>query len=83
MSETLKGLSSFLSQHLCPFQVNPDMHPDIPAQVDNFTNLCPLEAVPGNLMQKSHTFGYVTSVYKVSYFFGLKSIITVNCVLLQ
>ena len=59
------------------------MHPDIPAQVDSFTNLCPLEAVPGNLMQKSHTFGYVTSVYKVSYFFGLKSIITVNCVLLQ
>ena len=46
------------------------MHPDIPAQVDSFTNLCPLEAVPGNLMQKSHTFGYVTSVYKVSYFLG-------------
>ena len=46
------------------------MHPEIPAQItgsntENFTNLCPLENIPGNLLQKSHTFGYVTTVYKV------------------
>ena len=41
------------------------MHPEIPSQVDNFTNLCPLESTSSNLLQKSHTFGYVTTVYKV------------------
>ena len=47
------------------FKVNPEMHPEIPSQVDNFTNLCPLESTSTNLLQKSHTFGYVTTVYKV------------------
>ena len=42
------------------------MHPEIPSEVDNFTNLCPLESTSANLLQKSHTFGYVTTVYKVS-----------------
>jgi len=53
-------------QQICLTQVNPEMYPEIPSQVDNFTNLCPLENFPGNLLQKSHTFGYVTTVYKAT-----------------
>ena len=53
-------------QQMCLSQVNPEEHPGLPSQVDNFTNLCPLESIPGNLMQKSHTFGYITTVYKAT-----------------
>merc|ERR1719414_2929928 len=53
-------------QQICLSQVNPEMHPEIPSQVDNFTNLCPLESTSSNLLQKSHTFGYVTTVYKAT-----------------
>ena len=47
-----------------PFQIDPESYPNLPTDVDNFTNLCPLEPPPANPLHKSHTFGYVTSVYK-------------------
>jgi len=53
-------------QQICLSQVNPEMHPEIPSEVDNFTNLCPLESTSANLLQKSHTFGYATTVYKAT-----------------
>ncbi len=48
------------------FQIDPDSYPNLPTDVDNFTSLCPLEPPPPNPMHKSHTFGYVTSVYKAT-----------------
>jgi len=38
--------------------------PGIPAEVDNYHSLFPLEAVPDNPLQKSNTYGFVTSCYK-------------------
>lgn len=37
---------------------------DIPAEVDNYHNLFPLEPPLANPMQKSNTFGYPTTCYK-------------------
>jgi len=48
------------------FQPDPASWPDLPAEVDNFTDLCPLEAPPSNPHLKSSTFGYVTSVYRAT-----------------
>ena len=56
------------------------MHPEIPSQVDNFTNLCPLESTSSNLLQKSHTFGYVTTVYKVSVAYSGHGLTNLRCV---
>lgn len=51
-------------QHICHSQIDPEVTPNLPTEVDNFHKLCPLEPPPSNPMIKSHTFGYVTSVYK-------------------
>lgn len=53
-------------QHICLAQIDPESYPNLPTDVDNFTNLCPLEPPPANPLHKSHTFGYVTSVYKAT-----------------
>lgn len=47
-------------------EANPDLHPDLPAEVDNYHKLCPLEPPAGDTPTKSSTFGYVTSVYKAA-----------------
>ncbi|GBM63371.1 PAN2-PAN3 deadenylation complex subunit pan3 [Araneus ventricosus] len=47
-------------------EANPDQHPDLPNEVDNYHKLCPLEPAPGDNPMKSSTFGYVTSVYKAA-----------------
>lgn len=39
---------------------------DLPAEVDNYHKLCPLEPPMGDNPMKSSTFGYVTSVYKAA-----------------
>ncbi|CAG7726412.1 unnamed protein product [Allacma fusca] len=41
-------------------QANPHMFPDLPAQIDHYHEICPLEPQA----QKSVTFGYPNSVYK-------------------
>jgi len=51
-------------QQICHTAADPESHPDLPAEVDNFTNLCPLEPPAVSPMHKSSTFGYVTTVYK-------------------
>ena len=66
LAENEVKLEILKRQQICLSQSNPDGNPEIPTQVDNFTNLCPLEAGSANLMQKSHTFGYVTTVYKAT-----------------
>ena len=48
------------------FQIDPESGCQLPANVDNFTQLCPLEPPPPSPMHKSQTFGYVTSVYKAT-----------------
>lgn len=47
-------------------QVDPELMPDIPQEVDNYHYVCPLEAEPLHPLQKSSTFGYHTSVYKAT-----------------
>ena len=66
LAENEVKLEILKRQQICLAQSNPDANPEIPTQVDNFTNLCPLEAGSASLMQKSHTFGYVTTVYKAT-----------------
>ncbi|XP_077984050.1 PAN2-PAN3 deadenylation complex subunit pan3-like [Glandiceps talaboti] len=45
-------------------QVDPAQSPDLPSDVDNYHSLCPLEQIPVSPLEKSSTFGYVTSCYK-------------------
>ena len=56
---SLQSLDFFL-------QIDPDSGCQLPTNVDNFTQLCPLEPPPPSPMHKSQTFGYVTSVYKAT-----------------
>jgi len=51
-------------QQLCHAAADPTFHRDLPAEVDNFTNLCPLEPPSMSPIHKSSTFSYVTTVYK-------------------
>jgi len=51
-------------QQICLSQVDFEQYPEIPAQVDSYSNLSPLETKSTNLYPKSHTFGYITTVYK-------------------
>jgi len=53
-------------QSICLTQADPESNPGLPREVDGFTNFCPLEAPAPSPMHKSHTFGYVTSVYKAN-----------------
>ncbi|KAG8186382.1 hypothetical protein JTE90_026800 [Oedothorax gibbosus] len=52
--------------HLALAEANPESHPDLPAEVDAYHKLCPLEPPGGENPMKSSTFGYVTSVYKAA-----------------
>ncbi|XP_043190222.1 PAN2-PAN3 deadenylation complex subunit pan3-like [Amphibalanus amphitrite] len=51
-------------QHVLLMQANPQAFPDLPTEVDNYHELCPLE--PPGQPHKSSTFGYVTSAYKAT-----------------
>jgi len=53
-------------QSICLTQADPESNPDLPTETDGFTNFVPLEPPPPTPMHKSHTFGYVTSVYKAT-----------------
>ncbi|TRY78299.1 hypothetical protein TCAL_01718 [Tigriopus californicus] len=55
-------------QQICWAQIDMDQHPGVPSEVDNFKELCPLESVPQSptMKNKSHTFGYYTTVYKAA-----------------
>lgn len=53
-------------QSLTLAQRNPEVNPDLPSEVDNYHNLCPLEPTSSSGPLKSNTFGYVTSVYKAT-----------------
>ncbi|XP_054717991.1 LOW QUALITY PROTEIN: PAN2-PAN3 deadenylation complex subunit pan3-like [Uloborus diversus] len=53
-------------QHLTLAEANPEQHPDLPNEVDNYHKLCPLEPPIGDTPAKSSTFGYVTTVYKAA-----------------
>ncbi|XP_015921767.1 PAN2-PAN3 deadenylation complex subunit pan3 isoform X2 [Parasteatoda tepidariorum] len=48
-------------------EANPEQHTDLPAEVDAYHKLCPLEPPIGDSPIKSSTFGYVTSVYKAAH----------------
>ncbi|CAG0881389.1 unnamed protein product, partial [Darwinula stevensoni] len=43
-----------------------EQFPDLPTEVDDYHQLCPLEPLPSTPVQKSCSFGYVTSVYKAT-----------------
>ncbi|XP_076321729.1 PAN2-PAN3 deadenylation complex subunit pan3-like isoform X2 [Tachypleus tridentatus] len=51
-------------QSLTLAQVNPNLHSDLPAEVDNYHNLSPLEAIINGSSRKSVTFRLHTTVYK-------------------
>merc|ERR1719367_546098 len=53
-------------QHICQAQIDPEACGQLPREVDNFAQLCPMEPPPASPMHKSQTFGYVTSVYKAT-----------------
>lgn len=54
-----------LNKHaLTMAQLDTTQTTDIPAEVDNYHNLFPLEPPLANPMQKSNTFGYPTTCYK-------------------
>jgi len=53
-------------QSICLSQADPESNPGLPEETDGFTNFVPLEPPPPTPMHKSHTFGYVTSVYKAT-----------------
>jgi len=39
---------------------------DLPTEIDNYHELCPLKPVPSNPMHKSQLLGYPTSTYKAT-----------------
>ncbi|KAG1648521.1 PAN2-PAN3 deadenylation complex subunit pan3 [Nymphon striatum] len=47
-------------------QVDPEVGHDLPTEVDQYQNLCPLEPALNSQNQKTSTFGYVTTVYKAT-----------------
>ncbi|XP_037086618.1 PAN2-PAN3 deadenylation complex subunit pan3-like [Pollicipes pollicipes] len=51
-------------QNLLLMHPNPQAYPDLPNEVDNYHELCPLEA-PGQ-PHKSTAFGYITTCYKAT-----------------
>ena len=56
----------FLKQEIPLLQIDPEACGQLPREVDNFAQLCPMEPPPPSPMHKSQTFGYVTSVYKAT-----------------
>ncbi|XP_078494420.1 PAN2-PAN3 deadenylation complex subunit pan3-like [Ciona intestinalis] len=56
---------AILQKHaLTMLTVDTEQDPSVPAEVDNYHSLFPLEATPENPLQKSSTYGFVTSCYK-------------------
>ena len=52
-------------QFVCHARADPEAFPNLPAEVDNFAHLCPMEAPPK--ANANNAFGgYVTSVYKAT-----------------
>ncbi|CAD5119405.1 DgyrCDS8020 [Dimorphilus gyrociliatus] len=51
-------------QALTLLTIDPEQHTDIPRDVDNFTQIYPLEPPQTNTNKTSTLFGYTTSVYK-------------------
>ncbi|KAF2884641.1 hypothetical protein ILUMI_21528 [Ignelater luminosus] len=47
-------------------QPDPEQFPDLPQEVDNYHELCPLEPIPTNPLQKAH-LGYQASMYKATH----------------
>ncbi|XP_076318798.1 poly(A) specific ribonuclease subunit PAN3 isoform X2 [Tachypleus tridentatus] len=47
-------------------QVNSEQYQDLPTEVDNYHNLCPLETSKDGASNKSATFRFITSVYKAT-----------------
>jgi len=66
LAENELKLEILKRQHISQAQIDPESGCQLPANVDNFTQLCPLEPPPPSPMHKSQTFGYVTSVYKAT-----------------
>jgi len=66
LAENELKLEILKRQHISQAQIDPDSGCQLPTNVDNFTQLCPLEPPPPSPMHKSQTFGYVTSVYKAT-----------------
>lgn len=64
MAENELKMELLRRQHISLAQIDPEAYSHLPTSVDNFTHLCPLEPPPPTPLHKSHTFGYVTSVYK-------------------
>lgn len=42
------------------------MNLDLPSEVDNYHDLCPLESIPSGPMHKAQLLGYPTSTYKAT-----------------
>ncbi|PNF35617.1 PAB-dependent poly(A)-specific ribonuclease subunit PAN3 [Cryptotermes secundus] len=47
-------------------QPDPEQFPDLPSEIDNYHELCPLKPVPSNPMHKSQLLGYPMSTYKAT-----------------
>ncbi|XP_069692490.1 PAN2-PAN3 deadenylation complex subunit PAN3 isoform X2 [Periplaneta americana] len=47
-------------------QPDPEQFPDLPNEIDNYHELCPLKPVPSNPMHKSQLLGYPMSTYKAT-----------------
>ncbi|KAG1648522.1 PAN2-PAN3 deadenylation complex subunit pan3 [Nymphon striatum] len=68
MSDELKFVSIQILQNnsVMNAQVDPEVGHDLPTEVDQYQNLCPLEPALNSQNQKTSTFGYVTTVYKAT-----------------
>jgi len=64
IQESESKMDLLTRQMICHTIADPDTNQDLPAEVDNFSSLCPLEETTNSHLQKSSTFGYVTTVYK-------------------
>ncbi|XP_025832537.1 PAN2-PAN3 deadenylation complex subunit PAN3 [Agrilus planipennis] len=47
-------------------QPDPEQFPDLPPEVDNYHELCPIEPIPSNPLHKAH-LGYQASMYKATH----------------
>jgi len=63
IQESESKLDLLTRQMICHTIADPETN-DLPAEIDNFTSLCPLEETSNSHMLKSSVFGYVTTVYK-------------------
>lgn len=64
IQESDSKLEMLTRQMICHTIADPESNQDLPAEVDNFAALCPLEPPATSPLHKSSTFSYVTTVYK-------------------